>query len=417
MSLYTEKLLKNTTRPKLMGDVFLSQPTSTALISAVVVSLVFIIAAFLALGSYARMETVPGHIVPSEGLIKIRTPQFSILDELHVREGDEVSAGQLLATLKLDQATETGQSSESNILLILNNQMQSLDERIANQLALQQSTQAELALQKTALIAEKSFFSEQAQIKQNIYSHGLSTFDNLGPLIDEGFISDLEAKRQEQALLQQQAELNLAEQQLAMTDAKIEQIQFSIEKVPQDFQERVAELQQQLVSLQTSIEEIKARQSITITAPMNGIVTALNVHSPGVNLLGQTVLLTLLPQNAELQAELFIPSRAMGFIKEGDEVRLMYDAFPYQHFGSYEARIERISESILNLNELNNQYEVQLREPSFRVIASIEDMGVVNENTSLRLQSGMGLNANIILERRSLMDWLFEPLNGFRHRS
>jgi len=76
-----------------MGDVFLSQPTPTALISAVVVGLVAVIAITLALGSYARMETVPGHVVPSEGLIKVRTPQFSILDELHVSEGDEVHQG------------------------------------------------------------------------------------------------------------------------------------------------------------------------------------------------------------------------------------------------------------------------------------------------------------------------------------
>jgi hypothetical protein len=46
-----------------------------------------------------------------------------------------------------------------------------------------------------------------------------------------------------------------------------------------------------------------------------------------------------------LQAEIYIPSRAIGFVKPGQEVRLLYDAFPYQRFGAYRGRVVAASSS------------------------------------------------------------------------
>ena len=62
--------------------------------------------------------------------------------------------------------------------------------------------------------------------------------------------------------------------------------------------------------------------------------------------------MTLLPDGASLLAELFVPSRAIGFVEPGQRVRLMVDAFPYQRFGTLGGRVETVSQAVLSPNEV-----------------------------------------------------------------
>ena len=114
-------------------------------------------------------------------------------------------------------------------------------------------------------------------------------------------------------------------------------------------------------------------------------------------------------------AELFIPSHAIGFMEKGQEVKLLYDAFPYQFFGSHHATIVKVTETILSPNEIIAPFVV--REPVYRVIAEIAKETINARGKEIALQSGMTLKANVVLERRSLLDWMMEPLRAVRERS
>ena len=83
--------------------------------------------------------------------------------------------------------------------------------------------------------------------------------------------------------------------------------------------------------------EMQSRQHIAIQANLSGVIGTINAE------VGQFVdlskpLLTVLPENTPLIAQLYVPSRAIGFVKEGDQVLLRYQAYPYQKFSMQKHR-------------------------------------------------------------------------------
>ena len=122
--------------------------------------------------------------------------------------------------------------------------------------------------------------------------------------------------------------------------------------------------------------------------------------------------LEIVPRHASLQAELFFPTRAFGFVHAGQEVRILYDAFPYQKFGTYRGRIVKVSQTILTGNDPVGP--ISLKEPAYRVIAALERPDIDAYGQKIPLQPQMLLRADVILERRSLLSWLLDPLLSAR---
>ncbi len=163
----------------------------------------------------------------------------------------------------------------------------------------------------------------------------------------------------------------------------------------------------QLLDLEQNIIELNSRESYSIKSTINGKVTSIQSKT-GQMVTSKHPLLAILPDDAKYQAELFIPSRAIGFIESGKQVMIRYDAFPYQQFGLYQGSISDISGSIFLPGEL--PVPVILEEPVYRVKVILKSQFVTAFSKQLTLQSGMLLDADIILEKRTFVEWLFEPL-------
>ena len=112
---------------------------------------------------------------------------------------------------------------------------------------------------------------------------------------------------------------------------------------------------------------------------------------------------------------MYIPTRAIGFVEIGQEVRLLYDAFDYRRFGTYVGRVVEISAAVLSPSE--TVLTMQTAEPTYRVTVDISKQTVTAYGQEFSLQAGMLLKADIILENRSLLDWIFDPLFALRGRT
>jgi membrane fusion protein len=110
-----------------------------------------------------------------------------------------------------------------------------------------------------------------------------------------------------------------------------------------------------------------------------------------------------------------VPSRAIGFVRPGQEVRLLYDAFPYQRFGSFAARVETISRQAVAGQETNAPFKID--EPVYRVIVVPDRQQVNAYGQRVGLQPGMTLAANLVLERRSFLDWVLDPVRAVTNRT
>jgi membrane fusion protein len=159
---------------------------------------------------------------------------------------------------------------------------------------------------------------------------------------------------------------------------------------------------------------LEVRRSININAPISGKVTALRAIV-GASVGTQLPLLTMLPAGGKLEAHLFVPTRAIGFAEIGQEVRLLYDAFDYRHFGVHVGTISQISSSVFSPAEV--QAGLQLTEPTYRVTVKIARQQVAANGQQFTLQAGMSLRADIVLEKRTLINWLMDPLIRLRGRT
>ena len=120
----------------------------------------------------------------------------------------------------------------------------------------------------------------------------------------------------------------------------------------------------------------------------------------------------IVPNDSVLQAELLVPTRAIGFVQPGQKVKIKYEAFPYQNFGTYAGQIVNVSQTIVTSSDASGP--IPLKEPAYRVAAFLERLDIDAYGKKIPLQADMLLSADIILEQRSLVRWFLDPLLSVR---
>jgi membrane fusion protein len=157
-----------------------------------------------------------------------------------------------------------------------------------------------------------------------------------------------------------------------------------------------------------------------VIAPTAGTVTAVAVEV-GKPVSTDSTMTTLLPAGSELEAEIYAPSRAVGFVKPGMKVLLRYQAYPYQKFGQYEAVVNEVAGTSMSVQELTLPGAAisvgQTSEPLYRIRLKLKQQSVLVYGNPVDLKPGMLLDASIILEHRRLYEWVLEPLFSISGRS
>lgn len=118
---------------------------------------------------------------------------------------------------------------------------------------------------------------------------------------------------------------------------------------------------------------------------------------------------------ASLEAELYLPDRLLESSAVGSEVLLRYDAFPYQHYGQYRGRIVRIADSPLPASHAGGPAGDG---PLYLAVVALNDQNVHSDGGRIHaLRPGQRLQADIVLEKRRLYEWILEPLARWRGRN
>jgi membrane fusion protein len=366
-------------------------------------------------GSYARSERVSGYLTPSKGMVKIQPGRFGVLERLLVREGQQVQAGQRLATIALtqdlgDASSPIGQSAEA-----LRLQQAQLDSQIALEAEQRASEAGKLRAEQGELQAAISSISAQLELQRQVVASSGTTYSRAAALAEKGYVSKIEVEQRQQAWLANQAQQRRLEQDLAKARAQYEQNSLGLRQLPLDSGQRIARLKQERSAVGERTGELRGRRTDEIVSPVSGRVVTIVGASPGGTVAPGQPFITILPTDSVIRAELFVPSRAAGFIKPGQDVKLLYDAFPYQRFGSYPAVVTSVGQNILAPEEVIAPFKVT--EPVYRVTAELQSPTIQARGQRIALQSGMTLKANVVLERRSFLDWFLEPLRALGARA
>lgn len=397
-----------------LGGISLAQPLRLWILTLGAALAATAVVLFLTLGTYTRRSTVTGQLVPTLGLSTVMAPATGVVSRLHVSEGGRVREGQTLAVVTVPRATV----SEGDTLVALE---QRLARRRSGLIDGQAAQQELLAAQDVGYRTQLSVAQrELAQIEAEIGTRreqiriAEETLQRLRQLEDERYVSLLQIKQQESSALSWQGEMQGLQRQAIATRRSIAQLHQALRELPGQAKATDAGLTRDLALLEQEQLETQARGALTVNAPVAGAVSAQLVKPGQAVQVGQP-LLSLLPGDAGLEAELLVPSRAIGFIEPGDRVLLRYQAYPYQKFGHHEGSVARISRSALNSDEygLLSRNEGS-EEPVYRVTVALVKQSVTAYGNEEPLKPGMLLNADILGERRRLFEWILEPLYSIK---
>jgi len=393
------------------GDVAALQPVSIKISVWFLVVVVGGLIVFALFASYARKETAIGYLTPTIGTAKIFAPRIGTIRQVDVREGDIVEAGQPLLTIDTDQIASDGLDVNSTLLETLSAQRELLSKNIDAEEQRASSERERLSSLARGLELELSQLEAQLQLQKERLDVATSDLNAGQKLHAQGYLTAIELRRRQMAQLEQQQGQRALNQQMAAKRNQLVESQSSLSQLPTIMAQKVQALRNELSTTEQRIAETKGRRAYVVRAPLAGRVSTLQA-SVGQNAHPQRPQLEIIPQHAVLQAELFVPARAIGFIEAGQSVRLLFDAFPYQHFGTYRGEVVSVSQTMLMTAD--SAGPIKLNEPTYRVIASLQRQDVDVQGKTVPLQPDMLLKADILLEERSLMNWLVSPLRSVR---
>ena len=361
---------------------------------------------------YSRKATVEGYLKTEGGTAKIFALQRGTITNVQVREGQEVQKGQPLLTIDTTQITATGEDVNVAILNTLLAQRDQLNRQIAGEEQQMASEQERLERLIEGLNNEISQIKAQIPLQQNRISLSDSLVKSVAQLVRKGAVTDVEYKRRQADALDQRQGLNSQRQQLAAKQNELTNNQYALSQLPTVTAGKIQLLRNELSTIEQRITEINGRRAFVIRAPMAGRVTALQA-SVGKMAEPNQLQLEIVPPSSNLRAELFVPSRAIGFVREGQRVSIRYAAFPYENFGRYAGTIVEISKNILTSADTQSA-PVELKQPAYRVTATLDRQDIDAYGKRMPLQAGMLLEGDIVLDRRSLMKWVLDPLLSVR---
>lgn len=393
------------------GDVAALQPLSTKVLAWFLVGVVVALITFTVFAGYARKETAIGYLTPTVGTAKIFAPRNGTIRQVYVREGDIVEGGQPLLTIDTDQIASDGLDVNAALLGTLSAQQELLSKTIVAEEERAGSERQRLSSLAKGLELEISQLQAQLQLQNERLTVANSDFDAGQQLRSKGYLTAVELRRRQMITLEQEQAQKALNQQIAAKRNQLVEAESSLSQLPTIMAQKVQALRNELSTTEQRIAEIKGRRAYVIRAPLAGRVSTLQA-SVGQNAHPQRPQLEIIPEHAVLQAELFVPARAVGFIKAGQSVRLLFDAFPYQHFGTYRGEVVSVSQTMLMTTDTAGP--IKLNEPTYRVIASLQRQDVDVHGKSVPLQPDMLLKADILLEQRSLMSWFLSPLLSVR---
>jgi len=401
-----------------MGSIAVASPPSRWLMVSLAGALGAAIVLFLLLGHYTRRESVTGQIVPTAGLISVSAVNAGTVTRVLVKDGQEVHAGDPLVEISSEQDS----AALGNTRALISQQLADQRSRLQADLKTQQQItqqQAQALRDKAALLrSQLSQINAQLAIQQQQADSSRQLLERIRPLSAKGYVSAFQIQQQQASMLDAESQYKaMARQQLDLRQ-QLADAEAQLAKLPLDGATQRNDTERKLADISQSMAQNEMQRAVLLRAQTDGIVSAV-LLKPGQMVAAGQSLLSLLPGGSTLQAQLLVPSRAVGFITPGSRVVLRYQAFPYQKFGQQYGHVADVSRSALTPQEVTAVLGQQPRDdqgPLYRVQVTLDRQQVLAYGKPEPVKPGMALDADILMEKRSLIEWVFEPLYGIsRH--
>lgn len=400
-------------REKFLGEATIARPVPAwvfTLLATGTAALLIVVAVW---GQYTRRERVEGYLALDTGAARVLVSDAGRITGLLVKEGDEVKAGDPLAKVSLDRTLGTGASSSESVSREMQSRRAILEKEQSQWQALGEQQVSQLRRRIQDLQSEVSQLDAEMRLQETRIKSAREQADRYRGLASDKFVSDMLLKQKNDEVTDQEIKLQALKRQRTQVERDLAAARLEEPSIQLRSRAQVEQVSRQISELNQGMSQVEAQRETVIRAPMAGVVTNVAVNQ-GQSVAADTPLATVLPRGSGMHVELLVPTRAIGFLKAGEEVVLRYDAFPYERFGQYRGRITGIGRNVWTAGERVGP--LQAREPVYRVDVALESQTVTALGQQFPLRPGMMVNADLLLEKRTILEWIFEPVLQLKGR-
>ncbi len=422
-----------------------------ALPRAVIWTIVAAVVFALAWASFGKIDLVAvaqGKVIAAGKAKVIQPAETAVVKRILVADGQEVKAGQVLIELEA-AATDTGAETVRNREALQAARLESLRHDALARVA--QGTAAVVAF-KAPKEVPQALVEAEARAMQSQYQEHRAKLASLDAeiarrgaelassrqlvaklaqtvpiaerraedyrnLMKQNFVSQHGFLEKEQARIEQVRDLAFQEARIGELTAGIEEARARRLSLVAEFErvevnakteadKRAAQLEQELVKAQT-----RQRQQ-SLTAPVDGTVQQLAVHTVGGVVTPGQVLLVLAPADYQAEVEAVLENKDVGFVKVGQRAEVKVETFPFTRYGTVAGTVSFVSNDAVNDEK---------RGPIFQARVKLDKATLRVDEREVTLTPGMAVSAEIFTGKRRAIDFFLDPIRktvseGLRER-
>ncbi|MDP3700638.1 MAG: HlyD family type I secretion periplasmic adaptor subunit [Hylemonella sp.] len=379
-------------------------------------------------GKVDIVAVAPGRIIVSDRTKLIQPLEASVVKRVLVRDGDRVRAGQvlveldptmanadkasvqeqlnaaiseeqrtaaLLNTLATGQAPSLPKGADAGTRSLLQSEWQDIRAKLAKLDAEASRRQAEMATVQ-ATIAKLEDTVPMAQAREADFKR----------LVDQGYISGHATQDKTRERVELERDLatqraRLAEAQAMLRESEQSRAAFRAETVRQ-LNDRNAQATTKRQQLSADHSKASQRERLTqLTAPVDGIVQQLAIHSVGGVVTSAQPLMIVVPDSPTVTAEIAIANQDIGFVNAGQTATVKLETFPYTRYGTVDAKVEVVTADAVTDEKKGSYYPAILT-------LSQKDMDI--DGKRIPLSPGMNITAEIKTGKRRVIEYLLSPV-------
>jgi hemolysin D len=435
------------------GLIGLQQTPPSPLPRMVLRGLMLLLLAMLIWSYFGRLDVVAvaeGKLVPVSYLKIVQPSEAGIVREIAIKEGQTVQAGQVLVRMDANLA----EADSKTILQELQHQTLQL-RRVeaelsgtpfirekndapdmflkvdaayqANRRALEDDVAAERATQQKAQSDLASTLEVQHKLEQTLPSYQAQEAA-YKELVADGFAGSLMGQDKQRERIEKEQDLRAQEYNAKSLQATITQSNKRLAQVQSDYRQKLeAERVTTFADLQ-KLQQEWAKQShknslLELKAPQAGVIKDLATHTPGTAVSPGTVLMTLVPNNEALHAEVWLKNEDAGFVHEGQAVKVKLMAYPFQKYGMLDGEVTQVSADATdkpNQQQQNNadaNMNTATTPSTYKTIIKLNQQHLTIDQDRLNMTAGMQVAAEIKLADQTVMEYLLSPVRKAFHEA
>jgi len=437
-------------------EVLETPPSPVGRATAVVIMWFFVFTLLWSIiGSVDIIATAQGKIVPT-GRTKIIQPlEAGVVHAIHVQDGEKVKAGQVL--IEIDSTineAERNRLHDEDIdaeldVARLKAVLHYADDPLVEFTPPPDASPAKIATAKSLLDNQVSEIRAKLEglDRQIAQSEGnrtavASTIDKLTqsiPMLAErakmhqslskrGYGSKLDTLTAQQDLVEHTQELEVQKGRLAEATAGVASLQQQRKGAEAEFQhtnlDKLAEATQKATSLHAQwVEAAQKFRLQTLTAPVDGTVQQLSVHTNGGVVTPAQALLAIVPADSHIEIEAMVSNRDIGFVHPGQDVAIKVDTFNFTRYGLLHGHVTSVSQdAITHDNSQSSSHEktqvgvesdsseLAGQELVYTARIALEESKMDVDGQLVNLTPGMAVTAEIKTGTRHIIGYLLSPL-------